>query len=264
MEVTYFPDVTLLVTHYNRSASLDRLLRSFKDASVQFGSIIVSDDGSKPEHINYLNILETQYKFKLITTAKNRGLGNNINKGQTAIKTPYVLYIQEDFEPKPAFLENFKYALSFMQEDEGIDIIRFYAYFKYPYLKPYGKGFSEMTFNPSIFANNYLKYYVYSDHPHLRRSNFYNKFGLYKEGVIGDITEYLMALSFVQKKGRGLFFNNFNDLFWQKNSTAEPSTMSRKSWRENNNPIFLIIRKVYLKFKLLKWTYDYHFKNTND
>lgn len=264
MDVIYFPDVTLLITHYNRSTSLERLLRSFEEMSVQFQATVVSDDGSKPEHVDYLNTLEAQYKFELITTDKNKGLGNNINKGQTAVKTPYVLYIQEDFEPKPGFIQHFKVALSFMQEDAALDIIRFYAYFKYPYLTPYKKGFSEMTFNPSVFANNYLKYYAYSDHPHLRRSNFYSKFGLYKEGVIGDITEYLMALSFVQKKGKGLFFDNFNDLFWQKNSTEEPSTMLRKSWRENNNPVFLAIRKVYLQFKLLKWTYDYHFKNTNE
>jgi glycosyltransferase involved in cell wall biosynthesis len=264
MAITYFSDVTLLITHYNRSTSLERLLISFAKMGVQFAEIIVSDDGSKPVHLNYLKGLEEQYKLTLITTEKNKGLGNNINKGQQAVKTTYVLYIQEDFEPKIGFIEHFKNALTFMQEDAGLDIVRFYAYFKYPYLKPYGKGFSEMIFNPSLLANNHLKYYVYSDHPHLRRGDFYHKFGLYKEGVIGDVTEYLMALAFIQKKGRGLFFDNFNDLFWQKNTETEPSTMARKSWRESKNPVFLAIRKVYLQFKLLKWTYNYYFKNTNN
>lgn len=264
MTPVHFPEVTLLITHYNRSSSLERLLAAFASMQVQFANIIVSDDGSKPNHLDHLKILEDRYKLTLITTSKNKGLGNNINKGQQAVKTPYVLYVQEDFEPKQVFIEHFNNALSFMQEDTGLDIVRFYAYFKYPYLKPYGKGFSEMVFNPSLLANSHLKYYVYSDHPHLRRRNFYEKFGLYKEGLIGDVTEYLMALAFVQKNGRGLFYNNFTDLFWQKNSTEEPSTMSRKGWRESTHPVFLAVRKVYLQFKLLKWTYNYYFKNTTN
>jgi glycosyltransferase involved in cell wall biosynthesis len=258
-----FPEVTLLITHYNRSTSLERLLIAFAKMEVQFAEIIVSDDGSKPVHLDYVRGLQDTYKITLITTPKNNGLGNNINKGQQAVKTPYVLYVQEDFEPKATFIDHFKNALDYMDKDVGIDIVRFYAYFKYPYLKPYGKGFSEMVFNPSLLANNYLKYYVYSDHPHLRRNNFYYKFGLYKEGLIGDVTEYLMALSFIQKKGRGLFYNNFNDLFWQKNTTNEPSTMDRKSWRESNNPAFLALRSIYLQFKLLKWTYNYYFKKAD-
>ena len=46
-----FPGVTLLVTVYNRSRSLDRLLDAFKQLNCHFGDIVVSDDGSKPEHL---------------------------------------------------------------------------------------------------------------------------------------------------------------------------------------------------------------------
>jgi hypothetical protein len=218
------------------------------------------DDCSKPEHVEKLKALQPQFNFRLLTTPVNMGLGNNNNKGQDAVNTFYTLYVQEDFEPKEAFLEHFKDALSVMEKDAAIDIVRFYAYFKYPYLKPYGKGFSEMIFRPSIFANDHIKFYVYSDHPHLRRRNFAEKFGRYPEGVHGDITEYRMALSFVQKGGRGLFYENFNDLFYQKNSSDEPSTMGRSSWRESKNPAALAVRAAYLQFKLLRWTYDYYFK----
>ena len=259
----HFKQVTLLITHYNRSSSLERLLQTFAAQKITFGDIVVSDDGSKPEHLEKLESLKDQLSFRLITTPKNKGLGNNINKGQDAVNTPYTLYVQEDFEPKPVFLAHFKDAAAFMQSDETIDIIRFYAYFKYPYLKAYGKGYSEMLFKPSFFDNNYLKFYVYSDHPHLRRSSFLSKFGRYPEGIKGDITEYRMALSFVQKKGKGLFYENFNDLFYQKNSADEPSTMGRSSWRESKNPAALVIRAVYLQFKLLRWTYDYFFKHYN-
>jgi len=97
---------------------------------------------------------------------------------------------------------------------------------------------------------------VYSDHPHLRRSNFPLKFGRYPEGVKGDITEYRMAVSFIKHKGKGLFYDDFTKVFYQKNSSAEPSTMNRSNWRESQHPIFLMVRALYLKFKLLKWTFD--------
>lgn len=260
MAQNQFPDVTLLITHYNRSRSLERLLSTFESQQFDFGGIVVSDDGSKPEHLDYIKNLQTRYKFDLITTPVNKGLGNNINKGQDAVKTPYTLYVQEDFEPKPAFLEHFKDALQFFNEDSSWDIARFYAYFSYPYKKAFKKGFSEMVFKPSVFFANHLKFYVYSDHPHLRRSNFLQKFGRYPEGIKGDRTEFLMAASFIRHKGRGLFFDNFNDLFYQKNSSDEPSTMGRSSWRESKNPLALAARYFYLRYKLVKWTYEALYK----
>src|SRR5690554_1095320 len=98
MPVHRFEDVTLLITHYNRSRSLERLLRAFQDLGFQFGGIVVSDDGSRPEHLERLHLLKEAFNFNLVTTPKNRGLGNNINKGQDAVTTPYTLYVQEDFE----------------------------------------------------------------------------------------------------------------------------------------------------------------------
>ncbi|HVX52406.1 MAG TPA: glycosyltransferase [Chitinophagaceae bacterium] len=252
----HFANVTLLVTHYNRSKSLERLLQSFRELECSFGDIVISDDGSKREHQDYIKQLQNTYTFTLVNTPVNRGLGNNINKGQDAVKTPFTLYIQEDFVPKAIFPEHFADALQFMEEDKGLDIARFYAYFKYPYLKPYGKGFFEMKFHSSPLYSNHLKFYFYSDHPHLRRSNFFQKFGRYPEGLKGDITEYRMALNFLYHHARGIFYNEFTSLIDQANSSAEPSTMNRAGWRESRNIFFLAIRAAYLKVKLLKWTRD--------
>ncbi len=108
-----YPDVTLLITHYNRSSSLERLLHAFQTLQCSFGGIVVSDDGSKPEHQEKLRALQQQYNFNLVTTPQNRGLGNNINKGQDAVTTTYTLYVQEDFEPSSIFPEHFKDALNF-------------------------------------------------------------------------------------------------------------------------------------------------------
>jgi glycosyltransferase involved in cell wall biosynthesis len=255
MSTAKFPTVTLLITHYNRSKSLERLLQAFTNLDVHFGAIVVSDDGSKPVHLDLLKQLQQEYRFELVTTPINRGLGNNLNKGQDEVKTPYTLYIQEDFIPTQAFIPNFEHALTIMEEAQDMDIVRFYAYSAYPYLKPYSDGFSEMIYKP--WFTDPAKIYNYSDHPHLRRSSFLNKFGRYKEGIKSDRTEYLMCISFIKQKGRGLFYTNFKDLFIQENSSDEPSTVQRSDWKQSNNFLISVTRTLY---RQLKYNYDLHLK----
>jgi len=244
-----FPTITLLVTHYNRSQSLERLLLAFRKQEITFGVIVVSDDGSKLEQVERLRQMSSEFNFNLITTAKNGGLGNNINKGQDAVKTPYTLYVQEDFDPFAGYGQHLADALSIMDERADVDLMRFYAYYKYPYLKPYRNGFSEIIFK--IWYPGYRKFHVYSDHPHLRRTNFFEKFGRYTEGLKGDRTEFLMNLSFIKKKGKAMFYEDYKGLFDQVNSTDEPSTMTatRSNLKQSNNLVMVLVRSIYRNVK---------------
>jgi glycosyltransferase involved in cell wall biosynthesis len=251
MRSDHFNDVTLLITHYNRSLSLERLLQTCRDLEISFNNIVVSDDGSKQEHIDRLQKAQAEYGFQLISADTNKGLGNNINKGQAAVKTPYLLYIQEDFVPKEGFKLALSDSLSLMNEHQDLDIVRFWSYFTYPYLKSYKFGFAKMIWRPSLWYANHLKFYYYSDHPHLRRNTFVEKFGLFKEGVTGDVTEFSMCMSFLKNKGKGLFYENFPLLFDHDNS-AEPSTMDRADWRQSKLLFMVFARWVYLKYKLVK------------
>jgi glycosyltransferase involved in cell wall biosynthesis len=248
----FFPKVTLLITHYNRSASLANLLSAFESLGVQFGEVVIADDGSRPEHLQPVMALCSQPSRRLVTSPVNRGLGHNINQGQRAVRTEYTLYVQEDYIPMPIFPEHFTKALSFMEADPSLDIVRMYAYFHYPKLKPFQSGFSTMHFDP--LGMDHLKFYYYSDHPHLRRSTFLDKFGPYTEGASGDATEFNMALRFLKKKGTGLFFNEFSTLFDHVNTDNEPSTMQRASWRQKKHPAILLLRLIYLRYRWLKNT----------
>ncbi|MGZ3873882.1 MAG: glycosyltransferase [Mucilaginibacter sp.] len=247
-----FRSTTLLITHYNRSRSLQRLLQSFADQGIQFGDIVVSDDASKTEHLEKLKELQETFNFRLITTAKNGGLGNNINKGQDAVQTPYTLYVQEDFDPFPGYAEHLKDALDIMADRPDIDLVRFYAYFKYPYLKPFRKGFSEMMFK--IWYPGYRKFHCYSDHPHLRRSTFMEKFGRYREGLNVDRTEFPMAISFLKNKGKAMFYEDYKGLFDQVNSAEEPSSIKRSDLKQSSNFAVALARAVY---RNVKHTYLY-------
>lgn len=248
-----FNEVTLLITHYNRSNSLERLLRAFKQLEIGFKEIIVSDDCSREPHLSHLHSLSEELNFNLVTADVNKGLANNLNKGQMAVKTPYTLYVQEDFVPQDIFPEHFADAMELMNEDRELDIIRFYAYGPYPYLEPYKKGFSKMIYKPWFMDKN--KIYNYSDHPHLRRSTFFDRFGKYTEGIKSDKTEYEMCLSFIQNKGKGLFYDKYDSLFLQENSTAEPSTVTRSNWRQSGNPFLAFVRLIY---RQIKYNYDIH------
>lgn len=250
----HFPQVTLLVTHYNRSRSLENLLNTFQKQKCSFGGIVVSDDGSKPEHLNALKSMQKKFNFQLITTPQNKGLGNNINKGQDAVKTPYTLYVQEDFEPDASFATHFSDSVQFLNEEPDLDMVRFYSYLKYPYLKPYKKGFSRMLIKP--WFSNYKKIYYYSDHPHVRRTSFFDKFGRYAEGLKGDKTEYKMCVSFIKNKGKALFYDDYKSLFKQINSADEPSTMTRSNWTESQNILIAFIRDVY---RQIKYNFDLMF-----
>lgn len=254
--IHFFDGVTLLITHYNRSRSLQRLLAAFSELNCRFHDIVVSDDGSKAEHQSLLADLQRQYGFRLITTPKNRGLGHNLNKGQDAVQTDYTLYVQEDFIPKPLFVQRLRESLVYMDENQSLDIVRYYAYIPYPYQKPYADGFSEMQFSP--WALNYNKVYYYSDHPHLRRRSFFDKFGRYAEGKSVDKTEYQMCVSFLQNKGKGLFYSDFKALFDQKNDSIEPSTAQRTSWTQSHNPLIAMVRYVY---RQVKYNYDIKYKS---
>jgi len=253
-----FNDVALLVTHYNRSNSLQRLLDSFKNEGIEFGEIIVSDDCSSQQHIAILGELQEKYQFRLVPASVNRGLGNNINKGQEAVKLPYTLYVQEDFVAKPGAGKHLDNALRYIKEDAELDMVRFYAYFKYPFLQPFKDGFSTMIFSPYPWYLGYRKFYYYSDHPHLRRSSFFSKFGKYAEGLNSDVTEYKMMLSFLQKKGKALFYDNFQDVFEQLNSASEPSTVKRNSLRQSNSMLIMPVKHV---FRYVKFHFNYNFRS---
>lgn len=249
-----FDNVTLLVTHFNRSKSLERLLAGFRELQVSFEDVVVSDDCSDEFHESFLAELQSEYNFRMVKANKNSGLANNLNKGQDAVQTKFTLYVQEDFIPLKNFPASFADALRIMHDRSDLDIIRFYSYLPYPYTVPYKDGFSEMRYKP--WGINYFKVYVYSDHPHLRRKNFMDKFGRYTEKIPSDKAEYRMCLSFIQNKGKGLIYDEFKSLFDQYNPAAEPSTVSRKSWTLSTNVFVKTLRYFY---RQVKYNYDLRF-----
>lgn len=255
----HFDDVTLLITHFNRSESLRRLLETLSKCKVSFSEIIVSDGGSRIEHLGRVVEMQKELSFTLLTTETNKGLGNSINVGQDAARTPYILYIQEDFVPKFALIEAIKNGLAIMQQDNSWDIVRFYAFpwAPFPYLKPYKQGFSELIFTLAPWYLNHNKFYAYSDHPHLKRRSFPEKFGRYVETLNGDVTEMSMCRSFLKNGGKALYFTDFKSLFEHSNSNLEPGLIRPQNKKNKRYADIAPLYWVYLKYKVLKETFRY-------
>ena len=246
-----FENTTLLITHYNRSASLIKLIKALSDHQLSFQEIIVSDDCSQPEHQEAIKSLQSTHPFTFITSETNGGLGHNFNKGVDAVKTDYLLYIQEDFYPTDLFADRLKEAHDILHEDEEIDLIRFFSYFKMPYQSAYSEHFSKLDFH--FFAPNNKQFHIYSDHPHLRRRRFKEKFGIYPTGQRPDKTEYWMIMKFLQRKGRALIIKDHQSLL-QLNNDEEGSTYSTNFWRESNLFFVRWLRNVY---RFMKYRYNY-------
>lgn len=255
--MTRFPSVTLLVTHYNRSKSLERLLKVMRELGCEFGAVVVSDDGSQKEQLERLAMFQAQYPFQLVTTPSNRGLGHNLNKGQDAVQTDYVLYVQEDFCPTAKFPAALVDALAIAADRPEIDLIRFFAHYAYPYRRPLRAGYSEMVFSLAQLRSE--GFFAYSDTPHLRRRNFFERFGRYAEGVPAIKCEKAMVMSFLQAGGKGLQYDGIRDLFFHENSVEEPSTQNYSAFfkikEKIPEPLFDLVWKAKLTAQYLFKSY---------
>jgi glycosyltransferase involved in cell wall biosynthesis len=246
-----YRDVTLLITHFNRTTSLERLLLSFQRLDMVFAEVIVSDDASNTPHLQHLQELQMVYHFRIVTAERNGGLAANINRGQRAVTTPYILYVQEDFEVTRLFKTTMPEALALMEQDKGLDLVRFFAHYRYPYLRPYSGDFEKVAI--PLLALDYTKIYSYSDTPHLKRVGFEKKFGAYREDLKADRMEYRMCVSFIVNKGRCVITKHYASLFIHNNLATEPSTATRPPRQSSKDFLIQIIRFWY---RQLKYNWD--------
>ena len=112
-----------------------------------------------------------------------------------------------------------------------------------------------MKFSLLPWYNNHLKFFYYSDHPHLKRRGFVEKFGPYKENCSGDKTEWAMCMSFLHNKGKGLYYDEGNCLFEHVNDANEPAQFRKESTYSKllDNKM---TRSLYLNIKTLKQTLE--------
>lgn len=185
------PLVSIVFVTYNRAhtlvATYETLLAQV-DYPRECLELIVSDDASDPFHREIIDQLD----FDVRSYAKvNQGLGANSNRGIRAAKGKYVLFMQDDWITvgHGSFLREMVTVLE-NNPRLGIIMLRDARPERHAHLaEPFGYGVGLFEQEPSME----LGYRRYSDNPHLKRRDFHDKAGWYREGVPMTVMENEMT-----------------------------------------------------------------------
>jgi len=182
------PKVSVVFITYNRPDFLMDSIKAIRNnCKYPNLELIVSDDGTKPSIKKFLHDLAID---KLVTSETNQGLGANSNKGIKAGTGEYILHLQDDFEcvSTEPFIEK---SIQIIKTHSDVGLVRLHHSTRFPnkidYKLPDGTPYSILGFDqPKDMKNNI---YIYSDHPHLKKSDFHDKSGYFTEGLKVGETE---------------------------------------------------------------------------
>jgi len=178
-------DVSVLFITYNRSDLLEIAFRSIRER-MDFGNLrvefVVSDDASDPAHLPRVRSLPFD---KHLLSKANQGLGANTNKGIAVTTGRYILQIQDDFEFVGARTLLFT-ALQILQSDRDVGIVQLTN--ETPGVPHEARCLDDGT-QYLVFENDGIPQLrdcsarPYSDRPHLKRRQFCEDVGPYRERV---------------------------------------------------------------------------------
>ena len=107
------PEITVVVTHYERPHLVTQALRALALQSDPDFDVLLIDDGSSSEAaLEFLTSLESGFEDLRLRVIRqsNKYLGAARNEALRHIETPYVIFIDDDDVPFPNFVEVFRRA----------------------------------------------------------------------------------------------------------------------------------------------------------
>lgn len=227
-------DVSVLFITYNRSDLLKIALQSIRER-MDFGNLrvefVVSDDASDAPH--HSKILSMPFD-KFVIAERNMGLGNNQNKGIAATSGRYILEIQDDFEFIGDKVLIFT-ALEILESDHDVGIIQLTN--ETP-SAPHEVRYLENGTRYLVFENDGIPQLrdtgarPYSDRPHLKRRQFCEEIGPYRECMRLD----LMELTYQQQVAC--------QTRWRVASIAQASSFVNRGVERSFNPSYLRARRL--------------------
>jgi glycosyltransferase involved in cell wall biosynthesis len=227
-------DVSILFITYNRSDLLEIAFRSIRER-MDFGDLrvelVVSDDASDPAHLSRVRSLPFD---TYLLSETNQGLGANTNKGIAGTQGRYILQIQDDFEFVGDRALLFA-ALQVIQEDPDVGIVQLTN--ETPDV-PHETRFLVDGTRYLVFENDGIPQLQdsgarpYSDRPHLKRRQFYEDVGPYKEGLRLDVMElaYQQQVACQER--------------WRVATIAQASAFSNLGTERSFNPCYRRARRL--------------------
>jgi GT2 family glycosyltransferase/Flp pilus assembly protein TadD/SAM-dependent methyltransferase len=97
-------NVSIIIPVFNKVEYTKKCIESIRNNTSKVDyEIIVINNGSTDDTISYLNSIKS--RVKIINNEKNRGFSKACNQGIRAANAPYVLFLNNDTEPQPGWLE---------------------------------------------------------------------------------------------------------------------------------------------------------------
>lgn len=172
------PRVSVVFVTYNRPHTLVAAFESFVhgvDYPRDHLELILADDASDRVARHVINVLPFDVRCY---ARRNGGLGANANRGVRAASGDYVLFLQDDwmFVRRPSFLRE---AVAVLERWPDIGLVL---------LRDFGDAADERREGAKLIAPGEGRV-VYSDNPHLKRRDYHEVVGWYREGTPMTITE---------------------------------------------------------------------------
>lgn len=102
------PKLTLIIAFYNKIELLRKVLESVALQTMRDFEVVIADDGSKPEVVEAIKSLQTQFVFPISHVwHEDHGWRKNVilNKAVVAAQSDYLVFIDGDCVLEPHFLE---------------------------------------------------------------------------------------------------------------------------------------------------------------
>lgn len=107
--------ISIIIPNYNGKVLLEKNLpfvvnaaKNYSDSQGEKVEIIIVDDASTDNSIDFINTVNTSYKnisFHLLINKKNQGFSSTINKGVSSAQGEYMLLLNTDVCPDAQFLK---------------------------------------------------------------------------------------------------------------------------------------------------------------
>lgn len=102
------PKLTLIIAFYNKIELLRKVLESVALQTMRDFEVVIADDGSKPEVVEAIKSLQTQFAFPISHVwHEDQGWRKNVilNKAVVAAQSDYLVFIDGDCVLEPHFME---------------------------------------------------------------------------------------------------------------------------------------------------------------
>jgi glycosyltransferase involved in cell wall biosynthesis len=256
------PRVSIAFISYKRPDLLSRSFESLRSAlSSEHLEYIVCDDGSPKEMQDRIRALPAD---TFVIARKNRGLGANQNAAVAHSRGDFILQVQDDwvFKGPKDFLDR---VLEVMKEFPDIAFVRLWHNpgLRRAYETRISRnGLRVRVFLPAPLDSIEESQYLYSDRPHLKRREFHEAVGLYRE----DLKWARMEMDFARRceeapHHRFAVVEGYEDLFLHCGTQVSFAPAQR---RENvrqalaKNPVTGWAWRCYVRLRYGKdWDRDY-------